>query len=145
ALCGRCIGRIRDAIDGACEIDGEHRRAGVDVAGDLTLGEHARRAVEQIDRDRRETHRDLALEQRHATCDRHPFARRDRLRCTANTTSCHHRKSYRTRARWPNFLHVAPQPASLVSLHCVRKTRPYLWPRWKSLPGCSWGCCWRWV
>ena len=37
ALRGRRVGRIADQIGGAREIDGEHRRAGVDVADELTL------------------------------------------------------------------------------------------------------------
>ena len=78
-LRGRRVGRIADDVRGAREVDGQHRRAGVDVAGELALGEHARGVVQELDGDRCEAHRDLPLEQRHAAGHRHRFFRRNGL------------------------------------------------------------------
>jgi hypothetical protein len=76
ALGGGGVGRIADAIARALQLDRQHCRARVDLADQLAFGEHARGAVDQLDRDGREPHGDLALEQRDPARDRHRFARR---------------------------------------------------------------------
>src|SRR5687768_251312 len=90
SLCGRCVGRIGDAIGRALEVDGQHRRAGVDIAGELALGEHARGAVQEIDRRRCQAHGDFAFEQRDLAGHRHRFSGWRRLGGPARTASNGH-------------------------------------------------------
>ncbi|HEY3801884.1 MAG TPA: hypothetical protein VGL61_04720 [Kofleriaceae bacterium] len=96
ALRGRRVGRVADHIRGAREIDGEHRRPGVEIADELAFVDHAGGVVQQLDGDRREPNRNLAFEQRDAASDRHRFERWRLGSGHANTTTGegHARKSY---------------------------------------------------
>ena len=102
ALRGGSIRQIADAIGGAREVDGEHRRAGVGVAGQLAFGQDARGAVQDLDGDRREPDLDVALEQRHAARERHRLSgRQGRRGCAARAARRGHPENARGPAEPP--------------------------------------------